>query len=346
MSAPGRGSIQNILSHSSPSAILAGTFFLFLGPFLLVELFPSRLDMVIEKSSYLVFHNAAEFFSIMVSLSVFSIGWYTYDQSKNRHALFLGAAFLVVGLLDFMHTMSNAAMPDFITPNSTNKSTQFWIIARLFDASAFLASAYIYADNSHRCLEKKPLMMSVLLFSILAFTGVVFFPSYIPATFIPETGLTPLKRYLEFVVIFLLAASAMAYWRRMKLTMDRSLIYFPAAIIICIFSEGVFASYKTGFDTYNVLGHIYKVIAFSLLYRGIFIATVRAPYDRLASEEHIRHLASFPQLNPNPVIEVDSKGRVIFANSATTTILESMGMDKEDISAFMPQGLEIGRAHV
>ena len=54
------------------------------------------------------------------------------------------------------------------------------------------------------------------------------------------------------------------------------------------------------------------------------------------AEERTRHLASFPQLNPNPVIEVDSSGKVIFSNPATQKILESLGMDKGDVRAFLP----------
>ena len=53
----------------------------------------------------------------------------------------LAAAFLAIGLMDFMHTLGYSGMPAFITPNSANKSTQYWIAVRLFSASAFLASA-------------------------------------------------------------------------------------------------------------------------------------------------------------------------------------------------------------
>lgn len=277
------------LTQLPPKAVLAGTFLVFLGPFLAVMLFPARLDLIMEKSTYLVFHNFAEFFSIMVSLSVFSVGWYTYDQSKDRRALFLGTAFLAVGLLDFMHTLSNAAMPAFFTPNSTNKSTQFWISARLFDASAFLASAYVYADTQSRWLSKTNLLTASLGITCLLFTGIVFFPGLLPATAIQGVGLTPLKRYLEFAVILLLVTASVAYWRRMARTGDRLLIYNLAAFIICIFSEAVFASYKTGFDTYNVLGHIYKVVAFYLIYKGIFASSVQKPYlDLSGANEKLR----------------------------------------------------------
>lgn len=265
----------------SPRAILTGTFLIFLGPFLLVELFPAQLDMTIDKGTYIAFHNIIEFFSIAVSFLVFSVGWSPYDQSKDRHALFLGIAFLAVGLLDFMHTMSNAAMPGFITPNSTNKSTQFWIAARLLESSAFFISAFVYPMTQSKWLSKAPLMAAALTLTGLVFISVTFFPAYLPATAIQGVGLTPLKRYLEFVVIFLLIGAGTAYWRRMEKTGDRLILYYLSAFIICGFSEGIFASYTTGFDTFNVLGHIYKVAAFYLLYKGLFGASIMTPYSKL-----------------------------------------------------------------
>ena len=278
------------LKQFSPRAILAGTFIIFFLPFLMVVLLPSQLDKVMEKSTYLVFHNVAEFFSIMVSLCVFSVGWYTYDQSKDRRALFLGTVFLAIGLLDFMHTLSNAAMPAFVTPNTTNKSTQFWIAARLLDASAFLASAFVNPEKQNRLITKTTMMAGAVVLTGLAFSAVTFFPTYLPVTAVQGVGLTPLKRCLEFVVIILLACSWVVYWKRMAKTGDRHLIYFLAAFIICIFSEAAFASYKTGFDTYNVLGHVYKVAAFYLIYKGIFASAVRKPYLQLseANEQLLR----------------------------------------------------------
>lgn len=270
-----------VLRQLEPHTILAGVFALFALPFALVMLFPAQLDRMMAIESYLVFHNSAEFFSIMVSLCVFSVGWFTYDQSKNRHALFLGAAFLAVGLIDFMHTLSNAAMPAFFSPNSANKSTQFWISARILGSAAFLASAFIYPDSQSRFLSRKPLMTAALGLSGVVLCAFTFFQSWMPATAIQGVGLTPLKKYAEYLVITLLVAAFVFYRQRMKKTGDRMITYYLAAFIICIFSAAVFASYTTGFDTYNVIGHFYKIIAFYLIYKALFVEAVKNPYIKL-----------------------------------------------------------------
>ncbi|MGD0335916.1 MAG: MEDS domain-containing protein [Candidatus Omnitrophota bacterium] len=52
-------------------------------------------------------------------------------------------------------------------------------------------------------------------------------------------------------------------------------------------------------------------------------------------QEKISHLASFPQLNPNPVIEVDASGKVIFCNYAAIRILQRLNAPKR-INLFFP----------
>ncbi len=262
--------------------ILAGVFIASLLPFLLVELFYARLYLVMDVPQYLVFHNVAEFFSVMVSMSIFGVGWFTYDQSKNRHVLFLSTAFLAIGLIDFMHALGYAGMPQFITPNSANKACQYWIAARSFDASAFLASAFVYPDRPLRWLSKRILLTAALAVPALVFTGITFFPSDVPATFVQGVGLTPFKIFSEYCIICLLILAMASYWQRLAKTGEQRLIYYLAAFILCIFSELVFTIYKSAFDTYNMLGHIYKVAAFYLIYKGTFASTVSDPYLKLA----------------------------------------------------------------
>jgi len=53
-------------------------------------------------------------------------------------------------------------------------------------------------------------------------------------------------------------------------------------------------------------------------------------------EEQTRRLASFPQLNPNPVIEVDASCKVTFINPGTQKVLEDLGMGTKDATVFLP----------
>lgn len=61
--------------------------------------------------------------------------------------------------------------------------------------------------------------------------------------------------------------------------------------------------------------------------------------ERKRTQEKITHLASFPELNPNPIIEINSKGEVIYSNPAMASMLKELNLG-EEIKVFFPADLE------
>ena len=255
-------------------------------PIIWIELTADFSYHVFEKQSYLLFHNVAESFSIMVSFSIFGLGWFSYPENKDQHSVFFSTAFIAIGLIDFMHMLAYPGMPDLITPNSANKSTQFWIIVRFFSACIFLISSFLFSVQNHPLIRLRLLTVSALIISLLAFLSVIFFQPIMPVTFSPDSGLTPTKIYAEYIIIIILIIAFFRYWKVFKETNNPEIPYYLAAFIFCIFSELAFTGYHDSFDTYNVLGHIYKILAFLLIYRGIFSASIKKPYHQLIQINH------------------------------------------------------------
>ena len=52
-----------------------------------------------------------------------------------------------------------------------------------------------------------------------------------------------------------------------------------------------FTLYLNVYDTYNLLGHIYKIIAYYLIFKGKFVLNVQKPY--MALHETERQLAEY-----------------------------------------------------
>jgi PAS domain S-box-containing protein len=70
------------------------------------------------------------------------------------------------------------------------------------------------------------------------------------------------------------------------------------------------------------------------------VVTVRDITERKRAEAEIQRLASFPLMNPNPVLELDADGRMTFCNPAAKKILEKGGY-VTGINPFIPQGLSL-----
>jgi PAS domain S-box-containing protein len=60
--------------------------------------------------------------------------------------------------------------------------------------------------------------------------------------------------------------------------------------------------------------------------------------ERKNADKKIKHLASFPQLNPNPVIETDLNSQIVYYNAATLKVLTELGLP-EDVNPFLPRDL-------
>lgn len=109
--------------------------------------------------------------------------------------------------------------------------------------------------------------------------------------------------------------------------------------------DAIASGKKTGTKNIPVLKKdgsvIYCDIGSSFLGKATLLGFFRDATDCKLAEDRIKHLASFPQLNPNPVMEVDAAGKVTFCNPATQNILEGIGLDKEDAAVFLPADLDL-----
>ncbi|MCX6695978.1 MAG: PAS domain S-box protein [Methanoregula sp.] len=72
------------------------------------------------------------------------------------------------------------------------------------------------------------------------------------------------------------------------------------------------------------------------------VSTIAQGIDITRSERaevRIRWLASFPEMDPNPVIEMDAQGTITFANSSTQKTLKELGLP-ENPALFIPEDKE------
>ncbi len=75
-----------------------------------------------------------------------------------------------------------------------------------------------------------------------------------------------------------------------------------------------FARYAAVADVYNVLGHAYKVAAFAMIYRAVFVSGVRAPQRALAAERAL--LRGLIDSVPDLIAFRDREGRYLGCNKA------------------------------
>ena len=234
-----------------------------------------------DVAYYLPLHTLLETVSIVVSLMVFAVGWTSGGRKVSGNASLLACAFLVVGALDFSHMASYVGMPDFGTHNDAQKHVNFWLAARLVASSSLLLLVLRPVGRPSNKWSRLSLLAAALAAIALVNWVVIAHQSWLPDTFVPGVGLTPFKKAVECLVIALSLATAVALLRNMRTLRSFDPVLLLGAVCTIAMSEIYLSFYTTMAGPYNLLGHVYKVVAYVFIYRAIVAEVIDEPYQTI-----------------------------------------------------------------
>lgn len=238
-------------------------------------------DVFSGLANYDPLHVLLETLATVMAGLVFGVVWNADNRERAGNIVVLGCALLAAAIVDFMHMMSYAGMPDLVTPAGPEKAINFWLAARFIVATALLVVA-LRDWRPFRLPRTRYLWLagSLLLAGLIAWVG-LYHQALFPRTFIPGKGLTPVKIGAEYTIIALLIPSALIFLRNARRRAPYDAVSLFAAAVISIMSELSFTLYSNVTDTFNLLGHLYKVVAYIFIFRAVFIESVREPFSRL-----------------------------------------------------------------
>jgi PAS domain S-box-containing protein len=239
------------------------------------------------KKNFLLFHSVAELFSIVVGYTIFILAWNSRRIMDNDYVLFIGIAYLFISSIDLLHTLAYKGMGVFPGEGS-NMATQLWIAGRYLESVTLVSSPLFFFR------KLKPIVMLEIYAAV---TALIFFSIHIfrifPTSYADGMGLTPFKIWSELIICGLLAAAALLlFWQRERLSFRVFRLIF-LSIIFTIVSELFFTEYVNVYGIFNVLGHIFKVVSFYLIYKALIHVGLSEPYEVLfrnlkQSEEALR----------------------------------------------------------
>lgn len=249
--------------------------------FVVAAIYNNVFTEIMSVASYLTWHSLFEFASILFCFSIFTVTFFIYDESKKLSMIILGCTFLAIGILDFFHTLSYKGMADFFIPNiSANRATILWIFSRTIGSAGFLAAVIIPQDRFCK-IRKRFFVIFTILSVFFLFIIATYYPAIIPAMYIEGQGLTQIKIIMEYIIILIMGITFVKLTGLYKKNSKRREYHFMVAILYLIFSEFAFISYGSVYDAYNYIGHIYKFIAYGILYKAIYVENVSLPYREM-----------------------------------------------------------------
>ncbi|SER48905.1 MASE3 domain-containing protein [Pedobacter rhizosphaerae] len=261
----------------------------------------------------MLFHTLVELFSIVVAFAVFIVAWNSRKMQDNAYLHVVGLAYLFIGSLDLLHTLSFKGMQ--VITSDGFPANQFWIATRCFEAMVFLFG--FVCITGKRRIKSELIFLGYLIISLLIALSILDWKVF-PVCFIQGQGQTDFKVNMEYLVILILFISLGMLYRHRRRFERKTYDLLAASIFFAILSECCFASYSTNIGPINEVGHYGKLISFFLIYKASVEMAFIRPVDYIfralrESEQDYRTLA---ENLPGIILRFDQKLDRIFSNRA------------------------------
>lgn len=280
--------------------------------------------------SFLLFHTLAELFSIVIACVTFVVILNTRRFVMSSYLLIVGVALFFVAAVDLVHTLAYKGMGLF-PGYDANLPTQLWIAARAVESATLVVAPFLMG----RSLKMGKVFAFYLFLTAALLTAV--FSGHFPDCFVEGKGLTPFKIISEYVICILLLLAAFLLYRRRDAFAPHVLRLLTGAIVATIVAELAFTFYVSVYGLSNLIGHLFKIIAFFLIYRAIIVTGLQEPLELIfrelkENEDRYRRERNRAQqyldIAGALIAALDAEGRVLLINRRGREIV---GYTEEEI---------------
>ncbi|WP_261788356.1 MASE3 domain-containing protein [Methanosarcina thermophila] len=260
---------------------------------------------LISLSNYLLFYTVVELFIVYVAYVIFLIVWKSRSRLENRYLIILGIGYFFVGGVDFLGTLAFHGMgvfPGF----DTNLTVQLHIIARFLRSATFLIAPLLLIYTGERLGNVQTLnnaafaWKTFLIYAVITIACVVsvFFLQGFPDSYLLDSGFTQSKIISGYFISFMLLFSLFPLYIIRDRFEEDVFNLLSISIILAILSELSFMFYSQMDEASNVIGLIFKLLSFYLIYKAIVDIGFEEPCSLFFRElkhreEDLRQKAAF-----------------------------------------------------
>ena len=217
-------------------------------------------------------HDVAEMFSVIVACGVFMLTWNARDFIDNRYFIFLGSAYLFVGGIDYLHSLTFAGV---FSSERHSSSIELWFASRFLQSFALLAAPLFVSRKTRPVIFLAG--FSAAAFALLGMVYYDIFPDY----YVPGKGLTASKYLSDYIIAGMQILSIGTLWL-VRDRFDREVFrLLVVSIVFSIASVLSSAMYTDAFVYNSVVGHSLQVVSFYLVYRAVIETGLVRPYGLL-----------------------------------------------------------------
>jgi len=229
-------------------------------------------------------HDITEMFSVIVACGIFMLTWNARELIDNHYFVFLGIAYLFVGAIDYLHTLSFAGT---FARESHGVSIELWFAARYLQSFALIAAPVFAYRKTRPGIVLAGFATAAIVLVAAVQQGVI------QDFYVPDKGLTPAKALSDHIVSAIQMLSIGTLWLARDKFDRKVLRLLVLSILFSVAAEMSADLYRDAYVYNSVIGHYLKVVSFYLVYVAVVSTGLIRPYGLLfrnlkRSEEELR----------------------------------------------------------
>ncbi len=215
-------------------------------------------------------HNLAELFSVVVAFGIFMLTWNARRFLDNHFFLFLGIAYLFVGIIDSLHAL---AFDGWIGGGrKPHLDTQLWHAARYLQGVSLVIAPWFAVRKIRPGVTLAAFSVATALLLVTVSGGAFqsWYASVVHARFMNVSDFC----------LFGLGVAAFAMLRRARAHFDGEVFFrLILSIVLLVVSEVSDGLGMRGFETLYLFGDLFKALSFYLVYKAVIETGLLRPYD-------------------------------------------------------------------
>jgi diguanylate cyclase (GGDEF)-like protein/PAS domain S-box-containing protein len=261
------------------------------------------LDFQWELADWLIVHGVFECLVLIVAGHIVSASYGLWLTSREPKWLLLACGFALTTVLNFGHVLLYASI---VVPNPDPFSALFVWVHEAMACFAMLAAAWVVTEQkiSGRGTAWLAAAMVLVFAALLVFNEQA-------SRLIESSWMQRGNNFLN--ILFCLIAVLHIGSRAISGDRTPGIVIVGAAIAVEGIAQSSFVFTRQVSDAYTTLGHAYKLIAFALLYYGLFFTNFLRPYEIIRKTEAL--FRTLVERSPAG-ITLTRKGKIVHANRA------------------------------
>jgi PAS domain S-box-containing protein len=289
------------------------------------------LSNVVETDfgPYYPIHTGMEFLSLVLVVLVFAVVWQTPAVAVSSSYLVLASGLLASGWFSFANAFLFRDMPETDLSLAVTEGDAMLLAGRLIVAATLAGVSFYPALGPATRMRRYGIFAGYTLVCLLVSAAIFFYGDSLSSWRAQDTQAMPLAGAWTWCILGLLALASWRSYQTARRSDDKLTHTWFLAVATASLGELLVTRHDGSNQGRDLLGHVYWLLAYGLLYQAMFAACVTRAYEKLSAQllmrrqtdQTLRTQAMALNSTETPIVVTNLHGTLLWRNRASQALM-------------------------